>query len=103
VHSGMHGVESACYVLSHSRPLISQRRVAGLSVASPSAAVSTHSRGPPYPRAARTLSLTHLLACHTFIPLVLYPADSGTVLPMARRGVWQLSKSAFPRGLAPHS
>ena len=32
--------------------------------ASRAAAVSTHSRGRPWPRAARTRSLTHLLACH---------------------------------------
>ena len=32
--------------------------------ASASVAVSTHSRGPPYPRAVRSLFLTHLLACH---------------------------------------
>jgi hypothetical protein len=34
--------------------------------------VITHTRGLPYPRelrADRTLSLTHLLACHTLIPL----------------------------------
>ena len=43
---------------------LQSRRVAGPRAASASAAVSTHSRGPPYPRAARTVSLTHLLACH---------------------------------------
>ena len=67
MHSGMHGVESACYMWSHSRPSISRRRVPGPRAASASVAVSTHSRGPPYPRAARTLSLTHLLACHVFV------------------------------------
>jgi hypothetical protein len=41
--------------------------------ASASVAVSTHSWGPPYPRAARTLFLTPLLACHVFV----FPADSG--------------------------
>ena len=76
-YSGMHGVESACYMLSHSRPPISRRRLAGSRTASPRAAVSTHSRGPPYLLAARTLSLTHLLACHTIFPLALFPADSG--------------------------
>ena len=64
MHSGMHGVESACYMLSPSRLSISRRRVPGPRAASASAAVSTHSRGPPCPRAARTLFLTHLLACH---------------------------------------
>ena len=34
----------------------------------------------------RALSLTHLLACQTFIPLVVYPADSGKALPIAWRG-----------------
>ena len=71
MHSGMHGVESACYMWSHSRPSISRRRVPGPRAASASVAVSTHSRGPQYPRAARTLFLTHLLACH--------------VIPFARR------------------
>ena len=49
---------------SPSRLSISRRRVPGPRAASASAAVSTHSRGPPCPRAARTLFLTHLLACH---------------------------------------
>ena len=49
---------------SHSRLSISRRRVPGPRAASASVAISTHSRGPPYPRAARTLFLTHLLACH---------------------------------------
>ena len=51
-------------MLSHSRLSISRRRVPGPRAASASAAVSTHSRGRPWPRAARTRSLTHLLACH---------------------------------------
>jgi hypothetical protein len=85
-HSGMHGVESACYMLSHSRPPISRRRVAGPRAASASAAVSTHSRGPPYPRAARTLSLTHLLAYYTIYPLAVFPVDSGRAI-RARGGV----------------
>ena len=46
---------------------ISSRRVPVPRAASASVAVSTHSRGPPYPRAARTLFLTHLLACHVIL------------------------------------
>ena len=57
-------VESAWYMWSHSRLSISRRRVPGPRAASASAAVSTHSRGRPWPRAARTRFLTHLLACH---------------------------------------
>ena len=41
-------MHSRVYV-SHSRSLISQRRVAEPSAASPGVAVSTHTRGPPYP------------------------------------------------------
>ena len=48
-------VESVCYMWSHSRLSISRRRVPGPCAASVHAAVSTHSQGPPYPRAARTL------------------------------------------------
>ena len=50
--------------MSHSRLSISRRRVPGPRAASASTAVSTHSRGRPWPRAARTRSLTHFLACH---------------------------------------
>ena len=56
-------MESAWYMWSHSRLSISRRRVPGPRAASASAAVSTHSRGRPCPRAARTRLLTHLLAC----------------------------------------
>jgi hypothetical protein len=45
---GMQEWNPRVYV-SHSRSLISQRRVAGPSAASPGVAVSTHTRGPPYP------------------------------------------------------
>ena len=41
---------------------------------SPPSPQATRARGPPYPRAARTLSFT-CLVCHTFIPLAVYPAD----------------------------
>ena len=85
-HSRMHGVESVCYMLSHSRLPISRRRVAGPRAASASADVSPHSRSPPYPRVARTLSLTHLLACHIIFPLAVFPADSGRAF-RARVGV----------------
>ena len=88
MHSGMHGVESACYLLSHSRLSISRRRVPGPRAVSASAAVSTHSRARPWPRAARTRSLTHLLACHVpdrepFFPQT--PVDLN--VPSAWRGV----------------
>ena len=43
----MHGEETACYMLSHSRFSISRRRAPGPRAASASAADSTHSRGPP--------------------------------------------------------
>ena len=87
VHSGMHGVESACYMWSHSRPSISRRRVPGPRAASASVAVSTHSRGPPYPRAARTLFLTHLLACHVIPFARRFPCRLRSNDPSAWRGV----------------
>ena len=37
------------------------------------------------PTLSRSLSLTHLLACHTFAPLAICPADSSTALPIAWR------------------
>ena len=86
-HSGMHGVESACYMWSHSRPSISRRRVPGPRAASASVAVSTHSRGPPYPRAARTLFLTHLLACHVIPFARRFPCRLRSNDPSAWRGV----------------
>jgi hypothetical protein len=54
--------------------------------------------GPPHPRAACILSLTHLLACHTFVPLAVYPADSGKARPIAWRGGGQLGheRICFP-------
>ena len=52
-------------------------------------AISTHSQGPSYPPGCRTLSLTYLLACHTYIPLAIYPADSGRAFPSSWRGGWQ--------------
>ena len=61
-----------------------------LGLASPGVAVSTHTRDPPCPRAARTRSLTHLLVCHTFILLAIYPADSSGALPITWRGGGQL-------------
>ena len=87
--------------VSHSRPLISRRRVvvAGLSVVSPSAAVSTHTWGPPYPRAARTLSLTHLLTCLTFIALAVYPADSGEASDKALPIAWRRGGQSNPLSL----
>ena len=85
-HSGMHGVESACYMWSHSRLSISRRRVPGPRAASASAAVSTHSRARPWPRAARTRSLTHLLACHVS-DRALFPCRLRSNDPSAWRGV----------------
>ena len=78
-HSGMHGV--------HSRLSISRRRVPGPRAAPASAAVSTHSRGPPYPRAARTLFLTHLLACHVIPFARRFPCRLRSNDPSAWRGV----------------
>ena len=98
--SGMHGVESACYLLSHSRLSISRRRVPGPRAASASAAVSTHSRGRPWPRAARTRSLTHLLACH--VP-DREPVFLQTPVERSERlaGGWAV-RAPFPSGLALH-
>ena len=86
-HSGMHGVESACYMWSHSRPSISRRRVPGPRAVLASVAVSTHSRGPPYSRAARTLFLTHLLACHVLPFARRFPCRLRSNDPSAWRGV----------------
>ena len=100
MHSGMHGVESACYMWSHSRLSISRRRVPGPLAASASAAVSTHSRGRPWPRAARTRSLTHLLACHVpdREPFFLQtPVDRSERLAIG----WAV-RAPFPSGLALH-
>ena len=84
-------------MLSHSRPPISRRRVAGLSVASPRAAVSTHPGPHRTPRAARTLSLTHLLACHTSFAR-RFPCRLRSSDPSA----WLLGHEQipFPKGLA---
>ena len=100
MHSGMHGVESACYLWSHSRLSISRRRVPGPRAASASAAVSTHSRGRPWPRAARTRFLTHLLACH--VP-AREPLFLQTPVNRSKRlaGGWAV-RAPFPSGLALH-
>ena len=98
VHSGMHGVESACYLLSHSRLSISRRRVPGPRAVSASAAVSTHSRARPWPRAARTRSLTHLLACHVSDRA---PFSLQTPVERSERlaGCWAVRARAHPLSL----
>ena len=50
-------------------------------------ALSTHSRGSPYPRAARTLFLTHLLACHVIPFARRFPCRLRSNDPSAWRGV----------------
>jgi hypothetical protein len=98
-HSGMHGVESACYMLSHSLPPISRQRVSGPRAAPASVAVSTHSRGPPYPRAARTLFLTHLLACHTSFFRALFSLQTPVDRSERVTGCWAVRARANPLSL----
>jgi hypothetical protein len=73
----------------------------GPRAASPGAAVSTQTRGQPYPRAARNLSLMRLLACHTFIALAVCPADSGRSSRVNERlaGCWTVRARANPLSL----
>ena len=84
---------------SHSRLSISRRRVPGPRAASASAAVSTHSRGRPWPRAARTRSLTHLLACHVSDRA---PFSLQTPVERSERlaGCWAVRARAHPLSLA---
>ena len=91
-------VESACYMWSPSRLSISRRRVPGPRAASASTAVSTHSRGPPCPRAARTLFLTHLLACHVSVRA---PFSLQTPVERSERlaGCWAVRARAHPLSL----
>ena len=73
---------------------IVQEEEQGPRAASASSEVSTHSRGPPYPRAARTLSLTHLLACHT----IRSPFSLQTPVERSERvaGRWAVRARANP-------
>ena len=91
-------VESACYIWSPSRLSISRRRVPGPRTASASAAVSTHSRGLPYPRAARTLLLTHLLACHVSVRA---PFSLQTPFERSERVAWCWAVRARAHPLCP--
>ena len=101
-----HGTWSVCLleVRSTARVLCAPPRGGRPRAASPGVAVSTHTRGPPspvgcphsvphapMPKCRINKTTHHLLACYTFIPLVLvvYPADSGRAIPSAWRGVGQ--------------
>ena len=83
---------------SRSRLSISRRRVPGPRAASANVAVSTHSRGPPYPRAVRTLFLTHLLACHVSDRA---PFSLQTPVERSERlaGCWAVRARAHPLSL----
>ena len=88
-------------MLLHSRPLISRRRVAEPRAASPSAAVSTHSQGPPYPRAARTLSPSRTSSHATLF--IRSPFSPPRLTPVERServaGWWAVRARANPLSL----
>jgi hypothetical protein len=65
VHSGMHGLESAGYMLSHLRPPISRRRMAGLARPRRAPPLAP-TPGPAYPGCQHSLPRA-LFACHVFV------------------------------------